>query len=96
MDDRIRWAALWLAAINAFALVQMGRDKRAAERGHRRTPERRLVLPVLLGGLPGVLLGMKVFRHKTKKASFQRLLAFSAGLFGLAAWLLWRAAYPAP
>jgi uncharacterized membrane protein YsdA (DUF1294 family) len=28
----------------------------------------------LLGGSPGVLLGIHVFRHKTRKASFQFVL----------------------
>ncbi len=43
-----------------------GIDKRKARRGTWRIPEKTLFLLPLLGGSVGALLGMKVFRHKTK------------------------------
>lgn len=54
------WA--WLA----YAL-----DKRAAQRGNRRTPENSLLLYGLLGGWPGALIAQGQFRHKTAKLRFQ-------------------------
>ena len=65
-----------------------GIDKSKARRGAWRIPEKTLFLLPLLGGSVGALLGMKVFRHKTKHWYFVWgipiiLLAQTA----LAAWL---------
>ncbi|MHC4262796.1 MAG: DUF1294 domain-containing protein [Planctomycetota bacterium] len=81
------WTALaaTLAAVNLAAFGQVGWDKRCAERGRRRVPESRLIAPVVLGGLPGVLFGMRRFRHKTIKRSFQAKLAL-ATVLSLALW----------
>jgi uncharacterized membrane protein YsdA (DUF1294 family) len=53
----------------AFGLYWM--DKRSALADRRRVPENRLHLAGLLGGWPGALLAQQMFRHKTRKASFQ-------------------------
>ena len=53
-----------IMGIAAFAL--MGYDKNQAKKHGRRVPEKTLFLvTALFGGLGGVL-GMSVFRHKTK------------------------------
>ena len=53
-----------IMGIAAFAL--MGYDKNQAKKNGRRVPEKTLFLvTALFGGLGGVL-GMSVFRHKTK------------------------------
>ncbi len=58
---------LWyLAAVNVVTFTVYGIDKRKARRGAWRIPEKTLFLLPLLGGSVGALLGMKVFRHKTK------------------------------
>ena len=58
---------LWyLAAVNVVTFTVYGIDKRKARRGAWRVPEKTLFLLPLLGGSVGALLGMKVFRHKTK------------------------------
>ena len=58
---------LWyLAAVNVITFTVYGIDKRKARRGAWRIPEKTLFLLPLLGGSVGALLGMKVFRHKTK------------------------------
>jgi uncharacterized membrane protein YsdA (DUF1294 family) len=49
------------------------RDKGKAERGEWRTPESFLHVLDLLGGWPGGLLAQRVFRHKTRKLSFQMI-----------------------
>jgi len=45
-------------------------DKRKAQKGSWRIPEKTLFTITLLGGGIGTILGMYAFRHKTKKLSF--------------------------
>ncbi len=63
---------IYMAAINAIAFAAMGIDKRRARASgkRRRIPEQRLFLISAIGGAAGTLLGMKVWRHKTKHRSF--------------------------
>lgn len=49
-----------------MAFTVYGVDKAKARRGAWRIPEKTLFLLPLLGGSVGALLGMLVFRHKTK------------------------------
>ncbi|HAC09016.1 MAG TPA: DUF1294 domain-containing protein [Phycisphaerales bacterium] len=64
------WLLGWVLLSSLIAFVAHGRDKRAARLGRRRTPERTLHLLELIGGWPGALLAMTIFRHKTRKASY--------------------------
>lgn len=74
--------------INLIALIQMGVDKWLAVKQNPRIPEAQLIAPTLFGGFPGILLGMALFRHKTKKRSFQLKLLFALILFsGLACFI---------
>ena len=59
-----------LAVTNLIAFGQMGADKRRAQNGQRRVREMILFLTAAIGGSLGANLGMWVFRHKTKHASF--------------------------
>ena len=61
----------WLALMNIALFVLMGRDKAAAQAGARRTPETTLLALAVLGGSLGGMLGMVVFRHKTRKIAFR-------------------------
>lgn len=61
--------------INLAAFLAFWSDKSRSRRGLRRISERTLWLLALAGGSAGALLGMSVFRHKTKKLSFQVVLA---------------------
>ena len=79
----MEWAIIiGIGMINIIAFTAQGLDKRAAIRGRRRIPEARLHLWELLGGWPGALLAMVLFRHKIRKPSY--LLVF--GLI-TAAWV---------
>jgi uncharacterized membrane protein YsdA (DUF1294 family) len=63
-------AALY-ALVSVIALGLYGYDKKQAQRGGQRTPEKVLHAIELLGGWPGALLAQQVFRHKTRKLSYQ-------------------------
>ena len=66
MKETIYALALLCLVMSLALLFCMGLDKRLAQSGGRRVPERRLFLLALLFGAPGGLLGMYAFRHKTK------------------------------
>ena len=61
---------VYLAGVNAVLFALMGADKRSAVRRRRRIPETTLLALAVLGGAAGGLLGMLLFRHKTRKAAF--------------------------
>ena len=61
------WVLLW--SLIAFAL--MGIDKWKAANHGRRIPEKTLILSAILGGSLGALVGMSLFRHKTRHWSFR-------------------------
>lgn len=82
-------------ALNLFTWAAYGRDKWAARRGGRRTPEIRLHLLALAGGWPGAWLAQHSWRHKRHKPAFVRvfwatvlgnLLALGGLGWGLARW----------
>ena len=80
------WMVWWLA-LNVVTVLVYGYDKAIAGGARRRVPERTLLTPARLGGSPGALLAMGVFRHKTAKVSFRRammaIVAAQAMLLGL-------------
>ncbi len=61
---------IYLAAVNLLDFVLMGADKSKAKRGAYRIPEATLLLFAILGGSVGGILGMLLFRHKTRHAAF--------------------------
>jgi uncharacterized membrane protein YsdA (DUF1294 family) len=69
---RVTWVAAWLIAISVVAFLTYGYDKLIAGTEHMRVPERVLLLLAFVGGTPGALVGMQVFRHKTAKQTFQQ------------------------
>ena len=56
--------------VNLWGFLQMYIDKKKAERSYWRLSEFSLFIPAILGGAPGCLLGMHLFRHKTKHLKF--------------------------
>ena len=62
---------IYLVVINIFTFLAMWWDKHEAKVGDWRISEKALFILVLLGGGIGGILGMYVFRHKTKKWYFR-------------------------
>lgn len=56
----------YLFCLNVAGLASMGMDKRKAIRHQWRIPEATLFLIALLGGSLGSIVGMQLFRHKTR------------------------------
>lgn len=61
---------IYLLLINVIAFFLMFSDKIFAKRRARRIPESTLMLSGALGGSIGAILGMYIFRHKTKHRKF--------------------------
>jgi len=72
--DKTVWitaAAVYLALINLTAFILYGADKKKAKRGQWRIPEKTLLGVAVIGGSAGAILGMFLFRHKTKHWYFR-------------------------
>ena len=84
MSSTVLFYALLVLSLIAFVLY--GADKEKAVRRTRRIPEKTLLLSAAFGGALGALLGMLVFRHKTKHPRF--MLGVPLMLVGWAVLLL--------
>ena len=56
--------------INIYGIFLMYHDKSKAKNRQWRVPEMRLFTTAAILGSPGILLGMYIFRHKTKHLKF--------------------------
>jgi len=80
---------LYVAASFAAAITYAA-DKSAARSGRWRIAERTLHVLALIGGWPGALIAQRVFRHKSRKPSFQIAFLVTVALnCGALLWLLW-------
>ena len=66
----MRVIAFYLAAVNIIGLALFGMDKRRAVRHAWRIKESTLFITAIIGGSVGCIIGMQVFRHKTKHMKF--------------------------
>jgi uncharacterized membrane protein YsdA (DUF1294 family) len=80
---------VYLAAVNVLDFILMGADKAKAKRGARRIPEATLLLFAILGGSVGGILGMLLFRHKTRHAAFALGLPVILLVQLALAWAIW-------
>jgi len=69
----ISWGWAALAGLNAATFVLFGYDKAIAGGQRLRVPESVLHFLTLLGGTPAAFIAQGMFRHKTRKGSFQRV-----------------------
>ena len=70
MQNILLIAGIYLILINICGLAAMGIDKSKARRSAWRIPEKTLFLISIIGGSLGTLMGMYIFRHKTKHCYF--------------------------
>ena len=89
--DALTILLAWVALASLVAFLLALHDKRRAKRGGARVPERVLLGAALFGGSPGLLLGMLVARHKTRKPSFLLGFALVVTVQAAVAYLLLRA-----
>ncbi len=66
MMDPITFLVIYFVIINIVGFAVMGIDKRKAVKRTFRIPEATLFIIALIGGSIGSILGMQVFRHKTR------------------------------
>ena len=71
--------------VNIIAFCIYGRDKRKAENGAWRTPEKTLIIAAFLGPF-GAYAGMQTFRHKTQKLKFKLVPFFLVLHCGAICW----------
>lgn len=64
---------IYIVGINILEFMLMGIDKYNAIKKNQRIPEITLIMISLLGGSLGGIIGMLIFRHKTKKIKFKLL-----------------------
>lgn len=60
----------YLIFMNILGFLLMGQDKQRARTHKWRISEKTLFLTAILGGSIGSILGMQIFRHKTRHTSF--------------------------
>lgn len=66
----IEYIIAYVLGVNIIGFFAMLIDKQKAKRGSWRIPEKTLFLLTLLGGGVGTIIGMYLFRHKTRKLYF--------------------------
>jgi uncharacterized membrane protein YsdA (DUF1294 family) len=87
-----RWDLIalgWCGGWSVVALLAFGYDKWRSGRSGQRVSEFTLVLFGALGGWPGGLLGMNLFRHKTAKWTFKLKYALALIPFTAEVWAWW-------
>ena len=90
MKTVVTAAALLCLGMSIVLFVIMGLDKRFAKTEHRRVPEKRLFVLAAFLGASGGLMGMYIFRHKTRHwyfvVGFWGLTVLQLGLLGYLAY----------
>ncbi len=71
----LSWAWQLFIELNIATFLLFGFDKLSAQVRTRRISERILYLATFCGGSIGALVAMNLFRHKTRKLSFQLVIA---------------------
>lgn len=78
-------------AWNIITFAMFGIDKYKAIKGKWRISERTLILSSFMMGGIGAMLGMNIFRHKTKHIKFKILIPVSVIVNILIVYSIWHA-----
>lgn len=62
---------IYFFVVNIFGFIIMFLDKQRSRKQEWRIAEKTLLSIAIIGGALGILAGMKIFRHKTRKPLFQ-------------------------
>lgn len=85
----------YIVVVNIISFILIGLDKKKATRKKHRIPEKHLFIWAIVGGSLGGVLGMKIFRHKTKHPQFKYGFPFIL-LIHLILVVLWSGILPLP
>ncbi len=69
--NSLHYIIIYFLITNLIGFALMGIDKRRARKGAFRIPEATLFSIAIIGGSIGSILGMLIFRHKTKHWYFK-------------------------
>lgn len=61
---------IFVTLLSLITFILYGADKKKAEKGKWRIPEKTLLLCSFFGGAIGGIFAMRIFRHKTKHKYF--------------------------
>lgn len=70
MRNMYKYLFIYLIVINLVGFITMYIDKKKSQKRQWRVPEARLFGIAIVFGSIGILLGMYLFRHKTKHMKF--------------------------
>lgn len=84
----------YLIIINVVTLLIFGFDKLFSITGNRRIREKVLLIMALVGGTPGTIIGMILFRHKISKDAFLVPLALIIILQVIVSYIIVRNFFP--
>ncbi len=88
-----KWIWIFLLAINISGFILMGFDKRRAKIKKMRVDEGILLGVAIIFGSVGVLLGSKIFHHKTRIKAFSFTLPLLILLHLSWFWLFYKNGY---
>ncbi len=84
----MKYAIAFYVVMSLLALFLYGRDKKKAKKRKWRTPESVLLGVGFFGGAIGALIGMNLFRHKTRHWYFWAVNLLALGIHAALFWYL--------
>ena len=86
----MKWFTYYLIIVNVLGFMLYLIDKIKAKKHVRRISERTLFIVSFIGGVLGTIMGMFVFRHKTRKGYFMLCNVSALILWGYIIWCLYK------
>lgn len=88
IEQHLHFLVSYLLAVNLVTFLTYGYDKSISGTDHLRIPEAILHILALFGGSVMALVSQQLFRHKTRKDSFQRVYWLIVILQAIGFWML--------